>query len=53
MEKEKAILDYDTVALDEAQDAVIMIMPPKNTTAAIRALKPMGTLGFTRRLIMV
>ena len=25
MEKEKAILDYDTVALDEAQDAVIII----------------------------
>ena len=25
MEKEKTILDYDTVALDEAQDAVIII----------------------------
>ena len=26
MEKEKTILDYDTVALDEAQDAVIIIV---------------------------
>ena len=25
MEKEKTILDYDTVALDETQDAVIII----------------------------
>ncbi len=28
MEKEKTILDYDTVALDEAQDAVIIIDQP-------------------------
>ena len=28
MEKEKTILDYDTVALDEAQDAVIIMTRP-------------------------
>ena len=31
MEKEKTILDYDTVALDEAQDAVIIIDPVSYT----------------------
>ena len=43
MEKEKTILDYDTVALDEAQDAVI-IMGSRPLTPAGAAPAGNGSL---------